>query len=289
MNAAISPMGSMPTGASNATKPLWAIIGVLGVSVLAMGASLVHINKRPAEPTAAIMTPSVNQLFSPSAGNNLATPSKDAVITETADGKEISPAGKAKENTARPAAKTVAKTTTAKAATPSTPVAAAATAQPAAQPVIAQAPAPVPVPAKPVCANCGTIESVTPVTRKGHGSGVGIIAGGVAGAVLGNQVGQGNGRTAATVLGAVGGGWAGNAIEKNIKKETIYSVQVRMEDGSVRTTQQATAPAVGAKVTVDGGTLRSSDGAVYAPAPAEQQRARAPQAQPQRDVYSGGS
>jgi outer membrane lipoprotein SlyB len=286
MNAAISPVGGMPVGASSATKPLWAVIGVLGVSVLAMGASLVHINKRPAEPTAAIMTPSVNQLFSPSTGNNSATPSKDAVITETADGKEISPAGKAKENTARPAAKTVAKTTTAKAAAPSAPAVAAATAQPA---VIAQAPVPVPVPAKPVCANCGTIESVTPVTRKGHGSGVGIVAGGVAGAVLGNQVGQGNGRTAATVLGAVGGGWAGNAIEKNIKKETIYSVQVRMEDGSVRTTQQATAPAVGAKVTVDGGTLRSSDGAVYAPAPAEQKRARAPQAQPQRDVYSGGS
>jgi outer membrane lipoprotein SlyB len=218
MNAAISPVGGMPVGASSATKPLWAVIGVLGVSVLAMGASLVHINKRPAEPTAAIMTPSVNQLFSPSTGNNSATPSKDAVITETADGKEISPAGKAKENTARPAAKTVAKTTTAKAAAPSTPAVAAATAQPA---VIAQAPVPVPVPvpAKPVCANCGTIESVTPVTRKGHGSGVGIVAGGVAGAVLGNQVGQGNGRTAATVLGAVGGGWAGMRLRKTSRKK----------------------------------------------------------------------
>jgi outer membrane lipoprotein SlyB len=88
------------------------------------------------------------------------------------------------------------------------------------------------------------------------------------------------------VLGAVGGGWAGNAVEKNIKKDTIYQVRVRMQDGSTRTLDQASAPAVGSKVTVEGGTLRSSTGEVYAPAP--EQRARAPQTQPQRDVYNTG-
>ena len=35
---------------------------------------------------------------------------------------------------------------------------------------------------------------------------MGAVAGGVLGAVLGNQVGHGNGRAAATLLGAVGGG-----------------------------------------------------------------------------------
>lgn len=120
---------------------------------------------------------------------------------------------------------------------------------------------------RPVCANCGAVESVTPVQRAGQGSGVGVVAGGVLGAIVGNQVGGGSGRTAATVLGALGGGYAGNQVEKNIKKETVYQVRVRMEDGSVRTLEQATAPALGARVTVDGNALRGSEGAVYAPVP----------------------
>ena len=69
-----------------------------------------------------------------------------------------------------------------------------------------------------------------------------MVAGGVLGAVVGNQIGKGSGRTLATVLGAVGGGIAGNSIEKNMKKETVYQVQVRMEDGSIRSVNQATAP-----------------------------------------------
>lgn len=119
-----------------------------------------------------------------------------------------------------------------------------------------------------VCTNCGEVEAVTPVQRVGQGSGVGVVAGGVLGAIVGNQVGKGNGRTAATVLGALGGGYAGNAVEKNVKKEVVYQVRVRMEDGSVRTLEQTAAPALGARVTVDGNALRGSDGAVYAPVPA---------------------
>ena len=38
---------------------------------------------------------------------------------------------------------------------------------------------------------------------------IGTIAGGVAGGVVGNQFGGGNGKTALTVLGAVGGALAG--------------------------------------------------------------------------------
>lgn len=123
-----------------------------------------------------------------------------------------------------------------------------------------------------VCTNCGEVEAVTQVQRAGQGSGLGVVAGGVLGAIVGNQVGKGNGRTAATVLGALGGGYAGNAVEKNIKKDTVYQVRVRMEDGSVRTLEQTAAPALGARVTVDGNALRGSDGAVYAPVPAERGR-----------------
>jgi outer membrane lipoprotein SlyB len=106
------------------------------------------------------------------------------------------------------------------------------------------------------CADCGVVEAVRPVTRKGEGSGVGAVAGGVVGAVVGNQVGGGNGRKAMTVLGAIGGGLAGHEIEKRAKSETVYEVQVRMEDGSLRTVTQSTQPTPGSRVIVDGQSLR---------------------------------
>jgi outer membrane lipoprotein SlyB len=55
----------------------------------------------------------------------------------------------------------------------------------------------------------------------------------------------------------VGGGLAGNAAEKNMKKVIHYAVTVRMEDGSTRTVQQSTPASAGAQVTVDGNTLNS--------------------------------
>jgi outer membrane lipoprotein SlyB len=105
------------------------------------------------------------------------------------------------------------------------------------------------------------------------------VAGGVLGAVVGNQIGHGSGRTAATILGAVGGGFAGNAIEGKVRKETVYQVGVRMEDGSHRMVEVARAPAVGSHVTVDGAVLRGSDGATYGPKPPEP----APQPRPTSD------
>jgi outer membrane lipoprotein SlyB len=58
-----------------------------------------------------------------------------------------------------------------------------------------------------------------------------------------------------TVLGAIGGGVAGHEVEKYARRERVYEVRVRMDDGSVRTFQQKTAPAAGARVTVEGHTL----------------------------------
>ena len=151
-------------------------------------------------------------------------------------------------------------------------------------------PAPAPVVVQ-VCATCGSVESVTAVQRttKPDGPGMGAVAGGVVGAVLGNQVGRGNGRIAATVIGAVGGGLAGNAIERNVRKETVYQVGVRMDDGSRRTIEVAQPPSVGSKVTVDGSTIRGNgggnEGAVYnAPAPVVQ-RTRLPQQQNPQPNY----
>ena len=45
MNATVQ---SMPSAAAT-TKPLWAAVGVLGIAVVAMGASLVYVQTRPAD------------------------------------------------------------------------------------------------------------------------------------------------------------------------------------------------------------------------------------------------
>lgn len=111
-------------------------------------------------------------------------------------------------------------------------------------------------PAPAVCATCGVVESVSAVKRNQPTSGVGAVGGAVVGGLLGNQVGGGSGRTAMTVLGAVGGGYAGNAIEKNMKTVTVYQVQVRMDDGSTRSFERSSPMSTGARVVVEGNTLR---------------------------------
>lgn len=55
---------------------------------------------------------------------------------------------------------------------------------------------------------------VQPVARASQNSPVGIGIGAVVGGLLGSQVGNGNGRTLATIAGAVGGGYVGNEVAK---------------------------------------------------------------------------
>ncbi|WP_238160255.1 glycine zipper 2TM domain-containing protein [Pigmentiphaga sp. H8] len=99
-------------------------------------------------------------------------------------------------------------------------------------------------PARPVastCGNCGTVESVRALQVQGQGTGLGAVGGGVVGGVVGNQFGGGSGRTALTVLGALGGAYAGNEVEKRVRSSTQYEMTVRMNDGSVRTFHSASA------------------------------------------------
>jgi outer membrane lipoprotein SlyB len=107
-----------------------------------------------------------------------------------------------------------------------------------------------------VCATCGTVESVQAVKEKGQGTGLGAVGGAVVGGLLGNQVGGGNGKKVMTVVGAVGGGLAGHEAEKHVRATTAYDVQVRMEDGSVRSFRRAEPMSVGTRVTVEGNSLR---------------------------------
>jgi outer membrane lipoprotein SlyB len=153
------------------------------------------------------------------------------------------------------------------------PKAKAAPAQAAARPVVREqrhdaqlaANAPVRQAQAPVCHTCGVVESVVAVQRPGQAQGIagtpvtpGTVIGGVVGGLLGNQIGHGNGRAAATVLGAAGGAYAGNVIEKNVTKVTVYQMRIRMNDGTVRTVEQGNAVAAGSRVVLDGGTVRAA-------------------------------
>lgn len=119
-------------------------------------------------------------------------------------------------------------------------------------------PAPAPKAQAPVCAVCGTIESVQAVKQKGDGTGVGAVGGAVVGGVVGHQMGGGRGKDALTVLGAVGGAVAGHEIEKNVRAETVYTVKVRMDDGTLRTLTRKEPATVGARVRVEGNTLSAA-------------------------------
>ena len=81
------------------------------------------------------------------------------------------------------------------------------------------------------------------------------------GGVLGNQIGKGSGRTAATVLGAVGGGYVGHKVEQRARTTTVYQMRVRMDDGSVRNFTRAQPLAEGTAVRVQGKSLHVDPGA----------------------------
>jgi outer membrane lipoprotein SlyB len=100
-----------------------------------------------------------------------------------------------------------------------------------------------PLPGSAPCATCGVVESVRYVEKKGEGSGAGLVAGGVVGGVLGHQIGSGRGNTAATILGAGAGAYAGNQIEKNVKKKTYWVVAVRLDNGSTQSITSGAQPA----------------------------------------------
>jgi outer membrane lipoprotein SlyB len=119
----------------------------------------------------------------------------------------------------------------------------------------AAAPAPVRIAA--ICTTCGTVEAVNLVEVKGEGGYLGAIGGGVVGALLGSQIGDGNGRTAAQIAGALGGVYAGRAIEANVRKSNHYEVLVRLQNGSAQTVPFAADPGykVGDKVKISDGVI----------------------------------
>jgi outer membrane lipoprotein SlyB len=106
------------------------------------------------------------------------------------------------------------------------------------------------------CTSCATVEAVNAVPTTGSGA-VGTVGGAVVGGLLGNQVGSGNGRTAATAAGAIGGALAGRAIERNGSRGERFDVVVRYANGATQTIPYDNDPGfrVGDNVKVTDGVL----------------------------------
>jgi len=117
-------------------------------------------------------------------------------------------------------------------------------------------------PATPPCDDCGVVVAIREVRTPGSANGVGAIAGGVVGGVIGNQIGKGSGRDAARILGAIGGAVAGHQIEKHVRTTTRYEIDIRMDDGQLRTVSRSAPPElrVGDAVRLRGDALLLHDG-----------------------------
>ena len=90
-----------------------------------------------------------------------------------------------------------------------------------------------------------------------RGVGAGAVIGGIAGGVIGHQVGSGRGNDAATVAGAIGGAIVGHEIEKNRRAGDLYRVTVRNPGGYAETyvTESVGSLRVGDRVRIDGGRI----------------------------------
>jgi outer membrane lipoprotein SlyB len=87
----------------------------------------------------------------------------------------------------------------------------------------------------------GTVESIQQVDKQKYASGAGAIVGGLVGGGLGSLVGGGSGKTAAIIVGAIGGGLVGNEMQKN-QTELIWEIGIRYDDGSYGTITQTQSP-----------------------------------------------
>lgn len=105
----------------------------------------------------------------------------------------------------------------------------------------------------------------------------GTVIGGVAGALLGNSVGGGRGKTLTTVAGAAAGAYAGNQVQKNMQQKDV----VTTTEHRCKTVNDTSQKLVGYDVTYrlagkegvirtsskPGATLPVKDGRVVAPPP----------------------
>ena len=108
------------------------------------------------------------------------------------------------------------------------------------------------------CGNCGVVRDIDEQHHKDNHVGGGAVIGAIAGGLLGNTVGKGDGRKAATVGGAVAGGAIGHHVEKNHRGTyTGFRFRVEMDDGRTFVTEQGDTYGLrtGDRVAVEGGQV----------------------------------
>lgn len=79
-----------------------------------------------------------------------------------------------------------------------------------------------------------TVEAVRQVTIQRDSKGVGVVGGAVVGGLAGSSVGGGRGQDIATVLGAIGGMVAGQAIEEKANQRPGLEITVKYDSGETR-------------------------------------------------------
>lgn len=213
---------------------LRAPLQVVVATVIAFSFTLAACSQAPAPATSAAI---------PDAAPAAASPAVPAA-EPAAPAAEVPAAAKPAAPAPKPAARKVAAVKTSKPQASTSAADPEATAAPARQPIT-------------VCTSCGVISAITPVKTDGKGTAIGVVAGGIAGLIVGNQIGSGKGKTIAKVAGAAGGAYVGNKIEKKVRAETSYEVKIRLDDGTETTVTQDTEPklAVGAAVRIVDGTV----------------------------------
>ncbi|SCC91959.1 conserved hypothetical protein [Thiomonas sp. X19] len=254
-----TPTPPQPPTGSSAPKTVWIAAGVLGTLIVVLLAAVLYkLSAGPASPTAEPLAPTATasipagaipaQAGGTGAQSAVAVTNAIPAATGASQFAPLQPSNSQSANSQSQRPNRV--TQTQRQTQPVADRANNAAPQTFAPQTFAPQPgqAPAPAPQAPVCASCGTVVAVTPVQEPGHANGIGAVVGGVVGGLLGNQVGGGNGRTAATVIGALGGGYAGNEVQKRVNAQTVYRVQVRMDDGQVRTTTLGAAPPMGQRV-----------------------------------------
>ena len=102
----------------------------------------------------------------------------------------------------------------------------------------------------------GVVTRIEPISLEGdHQLGLGAVLGAAAGGIIGHQFGGGSGRDVATVIGAVGGGLAGNAIQNRyVDRRSGQHIFVRLDNGVTIAVTEPADPAlrVGDRVRVQG-------------------------------------
>jgi outer membrane lipoprotein SlyB len=104
----------------------------------------------------------------------------------------------------------------------------------------------------------GVVDRIEVIKKGDNNNIAGTIIGGIAGGLIGHQIGGGSGQTAATIVGGVGGAVAGNQIQQRQRgANESFRVTVRYENGATEVIRQddISDMRTGDRVRIEGGRV----------------------------------